>query len=401
MLHPIGVAPLFLLLALIPMEVCRSCSIDAALRVERVEAPAAAAVRRTLHEPGRLTLDGTRCPACQSTVHGRFCSTCGEHAPHRQPQTTWEFLKRGATQLLDADSRLLRSLYLLLVRPGALTNRFLEGHRRHYVGPLKLFALVNVAFVLIVNASGGPTTFRNSLYYHLNAGYPHQKIAERWVGDRIDAPEGWTLEAALQREDSLQTDAPRATSSSDSPLSAEDDPLSTVDAGGATADSSAIPPAIEALDRYRDYAQTFNRQAGRLSETLVFLFIPALAGLFWGSAAVAGTLAGRRGLASIVQATHFMTALLVLLVVIMWSLLGALSVVQAAGGGPPGEVPELVFLATLIGAIMLYLAMATRRVEQASWTRAIAQAVVLAVAVLVLQRFYTSVLFVVAFFVTG
>ena len=358
------------------MDVSRSRPIDAASRVERVEAPAAAAVRRALHKPGRLTPDGERCPACQSAVRGRFCSTCGEKALHRQPRTTWGFLKRGVARLLDADSRLLRSLYLLLFRPGALTNRFLDGHRSHYVGPLQLFAIVNVAFVVFVSVTGGPTTFRNGLYYHLTASYPHEAVAQRWVSNHIDAPEGWALESALALEDSLQGDTSAA----------------------ATAPEETPRPALEALSRYRAYADAFNQQARRLSETLVFLFIPALAGLFWGGAAVAGTLTGRRGLASIVQATHFMTVFLVLLASAQILVLGINSLLHVFGASEPEGSGLFVLVA--LGSATVYLSLSIRRVGRTSWPRSIAQSVVVVWPLLFMQRMYTAILFFVAYVLT-
>ena len=355
-------------------------------RVERVEAPAAAAVRRALHEPGRLTPGGKRCPACQSTVQGRFCSTCGEHALHRQPRTTQGFLKRGVARLLDADSRLLRSLYLLLFRPGTLTNRFLDGHRSHYVGPLQLFAIVNVAFLLFVSATGGPTTFQNRLYYHLTASYPHEAVAQRWVSNHIEAPEGWALESALALEDSLQGDTSAA----------------------ATAPEETPRPALEALSRYRVYAERFNRQAGQLSETLVFLYIPVLAILFWGGAAVAGTRAGRRGLASIVQATHFMTAFLVLLASPLIPVVGIHSLLHVFGAsetGAPDLNPilldlNLILVVFVLVSVTVYLSLSIRRVGHVSWPRSIAQSVVIVGACLFMQRIYTAILFFVAYVLT-
>jgi hypothetical protein len=370
------------------MDGSRSHPINAAPRVEgakaRVEgakAPAAEAVRRALHKPGRLRPDGERCPACQSAVRGRFCSTCGEKAPHRQPRTTWEFLKRGVARLLDADSRLLRSLSLLLFRPGALTNRFLDGHRSHYVGPLQLFAIVNVAFVVFVSVTGGPTTFRNGLYYHLTASYPHEAVAQQWVSRHIDAPEGWALKSALALEDSLQENTSAV----------------------ATAPEEIPRPALEALSRYRDYAERFDRQAGQLAEALVFLFIPALAALFWGGAAVAGTPAGRRGLASIVlasivQATHFMTAFLVLLASASIFVLGIDSLLHVVGASEPEGSGLFVLVA--LGSATVYLSLSIRRVGEASWPRSIAQSVVVVWPLLFMQRMYTAILFFVAYVLT-
>ena len=365
------------------MDVSRSRPTDAAPRVERVKAPAAAAIRRALHEPGRLTPDEKRCPACQSTVHGRFCSTCGEHALHRQPRTTRGFLKRGVARLLDADSRLFRSLYLLLFRPGTLTNRFLDGHRSHYVGPLQLFAIVNVAFVLFVSVTGGPTTFQNRLYHHLTASYPHEAVAQRWVSNHIDAPEGWALESALALEDSLQGDTSAV----------------------ATAREETPRPTLEALSRYRVYAERFNRQAGQLSETLVFLYIPVLAILFWGGAAVAGTVAGmrtgRRGLASIVQATHFMTAFLVLLPSTYSLVVGVNSLLQVFGTSETRALDStLILLVFVFSSATVYLSLSIRRVGHVSWPRSIAQSVVIVWSCLFMQRIYTAILFFVAYVLT-
>ena len=331
-----------------------------------------------------------RCPACQSTVHGRFCSTCGEHALHRQPRTTRGFLKRGVARLLDADSRLLRSLYLLLFRPGTLTNRFLDGHRSHYVGPLQLFAIVNVAFVLFVSVTGQPATFRNTLYYHLTANYPHEAVAQRWVSDHIDAPEGWAVESALALRDSLQADTSAA----------------------ATVPEETPRPALEALSRYGVYAERFNRQAGQLSETLVFLFIPALAILFWGGAAVTGTVAGtrtgRRGLASIVQATHFMTALLVLLASPLIPVVGIHSLLHVFGASETGAPDlnqilldlNLIMVVFVLVSVTVYLSLSIRRVGHVSWPRSIAQSVVIVGACLFMQRIYTAILFFVAYVLT-
>jgi hypothetical protein len=303
---------------------------------------------------------------------------CGEHALHLQPRTTWGFLKRGIARLLDADSRLLRSLYLLLFRPGTLANRFLDGHRSHYVGPLQLFAIVNVAFVLFVGATGGPATFQNPLYYHVNGSYPHQDIAERWVSHRINAPDGWTLEAAQQLEDSLQTDT-----------STE-----------ATASVEPFRPTLDALSRYRDYAQTFNRQADQLAEALVFLFVPVLAAMFWAGAWLTGARPERRrGLASIVQATHFMTVLLILLCATLIPAIGTSFLLYLLGASETGN-PEPVLILLLFSFATVYLSLAIRRVGHVSWPYSIVQSVVIVATLFFAQHVYTSLLFFVVYVLT-
>jgi hypothetical protein len=234
--------------------------------------------------------------------------------------------------------------------------------------------------------TGGPTTFRNGLYYHLTASYPHEAVAQQWVSRHIDAPEGWALKSALALEDSLQEDSLQGDTSA-----------------VATAPEETPRPALEALSRYRDYAERFDRQAGQLAEALVFLFIPALAGLFWGGAAVAGTPAGRRGLAgivlaSIVQATHFMTMLLVLLASARILVLGINSLLHVVGASEP-EGSGL-FVLVVFGFATVYLSLSIRRVGEASWPRSIAQSVVVVWSLLIMQRLYTAILFFVAYVLT-
>ncbi len=52
------------------------------------------------------------------------------------------FAKEAAAEVTDFEhSKLLRSLRLLFVRPGFLTNEWLTGRRKSYIAPLKIFLI--------------------------------------------------------------------------------------------------------------------------------------------------------------------------------------------------------------------------------------------------------------------
>ena len=86
------------------------------------------------------------CPSCHTTLVTPFCPGCGER-PVGPPDLT---LKGIAAQVLKAvggvDGRLLRSLRLLLGRPGALTEAHARGQRKPYLGPFQLLLIANVFF---------------------------------------------------------------------------------------------------------------------------------------------------------------------------------------------------------------------------------------------------------------
>jgi len=97
----------------------------------------------------------------------------------------------GSGPLLDADNRLFRSLYRLLMRPGALTVSFSKGRRQPFLGPLQLFVTINVVYFLFATSGIGLNTFHTPLNLHVRANnFYRQQLAQRRVNERIGAPDG-------------------------------------------------------------------------------------------------------------------------------------------------------------------------------------------------------------------
>src|ERR1700674_416339 len=89
----------------------------------------------------------THCENCGAELHGHYCSKCGQAAVdyHRS-------FRHVIVDVLDSflnwDSKFVRSIGLLLWRPGWLTNQFLEGRRVRFVHPLRLYLLISIVFFL-------------------------------------------------------------------------------------------------------------------------------------------------------------------------------------------------------------------------------------------------------------
>jgi len=62
------------------------------------------------------------------------------------------FSREATEDLTHADSRLWRTLFALLFKPGFLTREFLEGRRVRYLPPLRLYLVLSVLFFLVVGA---------------------------------------------------------------------------------------------------------------------------------------------------------------------------------------------------------------------------------------------------------
>jgi len=93
------------------------------------------------------------CPNCSAELSGPFCSNCGQH----QVDLDRPLSDLGA-EAMDAffsfDTRILRTLWPLISRPGFLTVEFMAGRRKRYVHPLKLYFAISVVLFIGLAASG-------------------------------------------------------------------------------------------------------------------------------------------------------------------------------------------------------------------------------------------------------
>ncbi|WP_146151697.1 DUF3667 domain-containing protein [Ahniella affigens] len=100
---------------------------------------------------------GPLCLNCRSPLLGEFCYECG------QPRKGWIRHISGIVgdfldSVLNFDSRTLRTLGPLFLRPGHLTTEYFAGRRVRYVTPLRLYFFLSVvAFMLVAwNNDGAP-----------------------------------------------------------------------------------------------------------------------------------------------------------------------------------------------------------------------------------------------------
>ena len=104
-----------------------------------------------------------RCDNCGASVSGRYCAECGQRL-EPPVHTLWHFIQVAAEDVTHADSRLWRTLWALLFKPGYLTHEFLVGRRARYLPPVRLYLALSVVFFIWFSA-----TNRNMTVLHLDA----------------------------------------------------------------------------------------------------------------------------------------------------------------------------------------------------------------------------------------
>jgi hypothetical protein len=93
------------------------------------------------------------CPNCGAALSGPYCSSCGQ----RQVDLDRPFRERSGEVMesfLSFDTRILRTLWPLISRPGWLTLEFLAGRRARYIHPFKLYFAFSVLLFLALAFSG-------------------------------------------------------------------------------------------------------------------------------------------------------------------------------------------------------------------------------------------------------
>ncbi len=95
---------------------------------------------------------GNVCSNCNVTLTGPFCHICGQKDDDLD-RPIWTLLREILDDTFSTDSRLLKTLFLLVLVPGGLTRAFRMGRRARFVPPLRLYFVVSIMFFLLISVA--------------------------------------------------------------------------------------------------------------------------------------------------------------------------------------------------------------------------------------------------------
>tara|TARA_R110000803_G_scaffold210824_2_gene284008 strand:+ start:27678 stop:28919 length:1242 start_codon:yes stop_codon:yes gene_type:complete len=94
--------------------------------------------------------DAVICENCHAKVSGSYCSQCGQSI-ESTIKYFWSVLLHLLDDIFSFDSRASRTLKPLLLKPGFLTQEYIQGRRVHYVPPLRLYLFISIIFFISLN----------------------------------------------------------------------------------------------------------------------------------------------------------------------------------------------------------------------------------------------------------
>ena len=107
----------------------------------------AATIEET-HEPS-ATSETPPCPNCGATLAGDYCHQCGQKKIHPNEFSVRRFLGRLFTEFIDLESnKIIKTLRVMILKPGLLAREYLAGRRSTYIGPVKLYLTFSAIYFL-------------------------------------------------------------------------------------------------------------------------------------------------------------------------------------------------------------------------------------------------------------
>ncbi|MEP7314764.1 MAG: DUF3667 domain-containing protein [Pseudomonadota bacterium] len=88
------------------------------------------------------------CPSCGAPDLSLYCARCGEKRITSIDHSLHRFFLEVLDAITSFDSKILRSTWFLVSRPGFLSAEWLEGRRVRYLSPLRIFVMLSIVYYL-------------------------------------------------------------------------------------------------------------------------------------------------------------------------------------------------------------------------------------------------------------
>lgn len=103
------------------------------------------------------------CPTCSETITQQFCPACGEQKYDRHNFSFRHFARHAAHELLEFDSKILRTVRYLFSRPAFVTAEYLAGKRSLYANPFRFYVLCFALSTLLTSSYRSVLDFKTMI----------------------------------------------------------------------------------------------------------------------------------------------------------------------------------------------------------------------------------------------
>ncbi len=87
-----------------------------------------------------------KCPTCSKPFNTPYCPHCGERRLTEKDSSISVLVKDALSFLFDADGKLIKSVKTFALKPARYTQEYINGARKKYISPIKLFLIANAFY---------------------------------------------------------------------------------------------------------------------------------------------------------------------------------------------------------------------------------------------------------------
>ena len=133
-----------------------------------------------------IKINEIKCVSCGSLISGNYCYNCGEKKFNKSEHTIKDFFANGFSVFTHFNMKVLKSIFILVTRPGFLTAEQIKGITVKYAKPAQIFFVINVFYFLF---NFGFETFtspldeylKHTLYKNQVINLVNEKITENGI----------------------------------------------------------------------------------------------------------------------------------------------------------------------------------------------------------------------------
>jgi hypothetical protein len=106
-----------------------------------------------------------KCQSCSNIYEGNFCPNCGEKRFDVHSLSIKHFFEEVLEGIVHFDNKFIRTVKVLITKPGQLSLDYVEGKRVRYMKPIQFFVVVNLIFFFFTMANAFHQPLSSYLHY--------------------------------------------------------------------------------------------------------------------------------------------------------------------------------------------------------------------------------------------
>lgn len=104
------------------------------------------------------------CPTCSKPFNTPYCPNCGERRLTEKDSSISALTRDAFSFLVDIDGKFLRSVRTFVLKPARYVSEYIDGARRKYISPVKLFLIANAFYFFFPAFDTFKTTLNTQLH---------------------------------------------------------------------------------------------------------------------------------------------------------------------------------------------------------------------------------------------